>query len=161
MKRKLGVGSKLRGLGVLSKEQYSGCRCCFFLSQSSQEHMHYYQLKITSWRGGKKKCRQCGTLPEPTVFSLFRAFFSASPHSLVFVLLFLAVGQRGTGADLAVSVQPLLHHLGDQGVVAAAGAFLHGSQHASFCHTAVQPFPQQLLLLLLVSHLIADTKTHS
>lgn len=71
--------------------------------------------------------------------------------SLVLVLLFLPIRQRGTGADLAVSVQPLLHHLGDQGVVAATGALLHGHQHASFSHAAVQPFPQQLLLLLLVS----------
>lgn len=71
--------------------------------------------------------------------------------SLVLVLVLLTIRQGGAGADLAVSVQPLLHHLGDQGVVAAAGALLHGHQHASFSHAAVQPFPQQLLLLLLVS----------
>lgn len=73
--------------------------------------------------------------------------------SLIFIVLLLAVRKRGAGADLAVSVQPFLHHLGDQGVVTAAGALLHGDQEASVCHAAVQPLPQELLLLLVISHL--------
>lgn len=84
---------------------------------------------------------------------------SASSLLVVVVFLLLAVGQRGAGADLPVAVQPLLHHLGDERVVAAAGAFLESDQNATFCHTAVQPLPQELLLLLLITHL-KDRREH-
>lgn len=78
----------------------------------------------------------------------------ASVLSLVVVVfLLLAVGQRGAGADLPVAVQPLLHHLGDKWVVAAAGAFLKSHQNPALRHAAVQPLPQQLLLLLFITHL--------
>lgn len=79
---------------------------------------------------------------------------SASVSSLVVVLLLLfAVGQRRAGADLPVAVQPLLHHLRDERVVAAAGALLKGHQDPTLRHAAVQPLPQQPLLLLLITHL--------
>lgn len=79
---------------------------------------------------------------------------SASVLSLVFIVFLLfAVRQRGTGADLPVAIQPLLHHLGDEWVVAAAGAFLKSHQDPALRHTAVQPLPQQLLLLLFITHL--------
>lgn len=100
---------------------------------------------------GKRKINreEGGVLPPPDPLPP-----SASVQSLVIiVLLLLAVGQRGAGADLPVAVQPLLHHLSDERVVAAAGAFLQCHQNAAFCHAAVQPLSKELLLLLFVSHL--------
>ncbi|TNN63328.1 hypothetical protein EYF80_026430 [Liparis tanakae] len=67
---------------------------------------------------------------------------------------------RGAGADLPVAVQPLLHHLGDERVAAAAGAFLERHQDAALRHAAVQPLPQQLLLLLLIPHLKEQGTQH-
>lgn len=81
------------------------------------------------------------------------SFALYSPSLIVVVLVLLAVRQGRAGPDLAVAVQPLLHHLGDQRVVAPAGALLHGHQDPSLGHAAVQPLPQQLLLLLLVAYL--------
>jgi len=75
------------------------------------------------------------------------------PSLVIVVLLLLAVGQRGAGADLPVAVQPLLHHLGDERVAAAAGALLKRHQNPALRHAAVQPLAQQLLLLLLIPHL--------
>lgn len=80
---------------------------------------------------------------------------------IVVVFLLFAIRQRGTGADLPVAVQPLLHHLGDKRVVAAAGALLKSHQDSTLRHTAVQPLPQQLLLLLFITHLQdRDTNYH-
>ncbi|KAG9346079.1 hypothetical protein JZ751_007897 [Albula glossodonta] len=70
--------------------------------------------------------------------------------SLVLVILILlSVRQGCAGPDLPVAIQPLLHHLGDQGVVPPPGALLQCHQHPAVRHAAVQPLPQQLLLLLL------------
>lgn len=87
------------------------------------------------------------------------SFALYSPSLIVVILVLLAVGQGRAGPDLAVAVEPLLHHLGDQRVVAAAGALLHGHQDPSLCHAAVQPLPQQLLLLLLVAYLWGTQNT--
>lgn len=74
--------------------------------------------------------------------------------SLVFVVfVFLAVRQGRARPDLPVAVQPLLDHVRDQGVAAPPRAFLHGDQHATLGHAAVQPLTQQPLLLLLVAQL--------
>lgn len=141
-----------------SNNQDSAYWCRLSSITDLTEHMLYYKLKIYTSEEeeeeegvdskGLSQSPQCPDVCRVLPFLLYLPLVS-----LVFVLLFLAVGQRRAGADLAVSIQPLFHHLGDQGVVAAAGALLHGGQHASLRHAAVQPFPQQLLLLLLVSHL--------
>lgn len=89
------------------------------------------------------------------------SFALYSPSLVVVVLVLLAVRQGRAGPDLAVAVQPLLHHLGDQRVVAPAGALLHGHQNPSLGHAAVQPLPQQLLLLLLVAYLWGTQNTTS
>lgn len=90
---------------------------------------------------------------------------SAPPHRLppssstpvlslvVIVFLLFAVRQRCARPDLPVPVQPLLHHLRDEWVVAAARAFLKSHQDATVGHATVQPFAQQLLLLLFITHL--------
>lgn len=97
------------------------------------------------------------------VFILEVFFFvvvSSSPPTprasslVVVVFLLLPVGQRGAGPDLPVAVQPLLHHLSDQRVVPAPRALLQGHEDAPVCHAAVQPLPQQLLLLLFITHFL-------
>lgn len=98
----------------------------------------------------KLKERGRGRSPAPQQIA---SSTSASSLLVVVVFLLLAVGQRGAGADLPVAVQPLLHHLSDERVVAAAGAFLKRNQNAALCHAAVQPLPQELLLLLFITHL--------
>lgn len=102
------------------------------------------QRKTKRERMGEESCPPADSQPPST---------SASSLLVVVVFLLLAVGQRGAGADLAVAVQPLLHHLSDERVVAAAGAFLKRNQNAALCHAAVQPLPQELLLLLFITHL--------
>lgn len=87
------------------------------------------------------------------------SFALYSPSLIVVILVLLAVGQGRAGPDLAVAVEPLLHHLGDQRVVAPAGALLHGHENSSLRHAAVQPLPQQLLLLLLVAYLWGTENT--
>lgn len=103
----------------------------------------------------KKNCKReegGGVLPCPPPADLLPA--PASVLSLVvIVLLLFAVGQGRAGADLPVAIQPLLHHLGDERMVAAAGAFLKSHQDSAIRHTAVQPLPQELLLLLFITHL--------
>lgn len=73
---------------------------------------------------------------------------------IIIVFLLFTIRQRSTGSDLPVAIQPLLHHLGDERVVAVAGAFLKSHQNAALCHAAVHPLPQQLLLLLFITHLM-------
>lgn len=98
---------------------------------------------------GKLTGRGGGRRPEPSADSP-----SPEMTSLIIVFFFLfAVRQRGAGSDLPVAVQPLLHHLRDERVVAPSGAFLEGYQDAALRHAAVQPLPQQFLLLLFVPHL--------
>lgn len=46
----------------------------------------------------------------------------------------------------------------DQGVVPPPRALLHGDEHAALRHAAVQPLPEQLLLLLLVAQLSGGCK---
>ena len=79
--------------------------------------------------------------------------FQIHPSFIIITLVFLAIRKGSTRADLSVAIKPLLHHLGDQRMVAPARALLHGHQDPSFCHTAVQPLPKQLFLLFLVTYL--------
>lgn len=70
-------------------------------------------------------------------------FCSRVLFSFIFiVVVFLSVGQGGTRPDLSVAVEPLLHHVRDQRVVAPPRALLQGHQHAALGHTAVQPLPE-------------------
>lgn len=112
------------------------------LSVSGKENKNKKRKTVREWRR-EKSCSPQTTSPS-----------SASVLSLVvIVFLLFAIRQRGTGADLPVAIQPLLHHLGDKWVVAAAGAFLKSHQDPALRHTAVQPLSQQLLLLLFITHL--------
>lgn len=81
--------------------------------------------------------------------SVLRFFFSF----IFIIFVFLSIRQGCTGPDLPVAVKPLLHHLRDQGVTPPPSALLHGHENAPLRHTAVQPLPEQLLLLLLVTQL--------
>lgn len=100
----------------------------------------------------KKTAREEESCPPPTTT---KPPPRASVLSLIIVVFFLfAIRQRSAGSDLPVAIQPLLHHLGDEWVVAVAGAFLKSHQNAALCHTAVHPLPQQLLLLLFITHLM-------
>lgn len=124
--------------------------------------MHYNREGVCILGGGgggtkNKSWRAQYSHPEPTMSISKKHKFQLS--SLIFIVVLLTVRERGAGVDLAVSVQPLLHHLGDQGVVTVAGALLHCDEEASIRHAAVQPLPQQLLLLLLVPHLL-ESKPH-
>lgn len=133
-------------------------------SQSSPEGFHSLSVsgkeknKPNKYKGKKtaRERRGGGVLPPPT-----RPPPCASVLSLIIIVFLLfTIRQRGAGSDLPVAVQPLLHHLGDEWVVAVAGAFLKSHQNAALCHTAVHPLSQQLLLLFFITHLMDNRNNY-
>lgn len=88
------------------------------------------------------------------------SWFPPAGSLVLVVLLVLAVRERGTREHLPVSVQPLLQHLRDERVMSASAALLQRHQRPAVCHAAVQPLPEQTLLLLLTAHL-KHTHTHT
>lgn len=91
---------------------------------------------------------QVGSPTEQIPWSSGLRFF----FSFIFIIfVFLSIRQGCTGPDLPVAVKPFLHHLRDQGVISPPRALLHGHENTPLGHTAVQPLPEQLLLLFLVT----------
>lgn len=72
--------------------------------------------------------------------------------SFIFIIfVFLPIRQGCTRPDLSVAVKPFFYHLRDQRVISPPRALLHGHENSSLSHTAVQPLPEQLFLLFLIT----------